>query len=147
MPVSAGWAAAADVLAAAGFGLGLALDKGPAGPADPATVAGWIDCALDREMAFRCTGGLQHAVRHRDRATGAEHHGLLNVLLATQTAWDGGTVAEVAELLDDHYPNDLVALARSGGLANARRWFTAYAASPVGEPLEELLGLGVLPEG
>ncbi len=52
-------------------------------------------------------------MRHRDHETGFEHHGFLNVLLATRLAFDGGSAAEVAEVLDDHYANDLVALARA----------------------------------
>ena len=48
--------------------------------------------------------------RPRDRL---RHHGFLNVLLATRQAFDGASTAEVATLLSDHYPNDLVALARS----------------------------------
>ena len=59
-------------------------------------------------------------MRHRDHETGFEHHGFLNVLLATRRAFDGGTVAEVAEVLDDHYANDLVALARARATWPAR---------------------------
>ena len=109
-----------------------------------ATVAAWIDAALDRETAFKCTAGLHHAVRHRDHETGFEHHGFLNVLLATRLAFDGGTPAEVARVLDDHYANDLVALARQADLAGARRWFTSYGSCSVTEPLDDLVGLGLL---
>jgi hypothetical protein len=108
------------------------------------TVASWIDAALDRETPFKCTAGLHHAVRHRDHDTGFEHHGFLNVLLATRRAFDGGTVAEVAEVLDDHYANDLVALARTSDLAGARRWFTSYGSCSITEPLDDLVGLGLL---
>jgi hypothetical protein len=111
---------------------------------EAATVASWIDAALDRETPFKCTAGLHHAVRHRDHDTGFEHHGFLNVLLATRRAFDGGTVAEVAEVLDDHYANDLVALARTSDLAGARRWFTSYGSCSITEPLDDLVGLGLL---
>jgi hypothetical protein len=109
-----------------------------------ATVAAWIDAALDRETPFKCTAGLHHAVRHRDHETGFEHHGFLNVLLATRAAFDGGTADDVARVLDDHYANDLVALARQSDLEGARRWFTSYGSCSVSEPLEELVGLGLL---
>ena len=36
-------------------------------------------------LAFKCTAGLHHAVRHRAADTGLEHHGFLNVLLAVAT--------------------------------------------------------------
>ena len=139
------WLAAADAVAEADSHLkfrtgGLEAHLFP----DAATVATWIDAALDRETSYKCTAGLHHAVRHRDHETGFEHHGFLNVLLATRRAFDGGTVAEVAEVLDDHYANDLVALARTSDLAGARRWFTSYGSCSVTEPLEDLVGLGLL---
>ena len=139
------WLAAADEIAAAEHHLklrtgGLEAHLFPTA----ATVAAWIDAALDRETSFKCTAGLHHAVRHRDHDTGFEHHGFLNVLLATRLAFDGGTPAEVAQVLDDHYANDLVALARQSDLAGARRWFTSYGSCSVSEPLDDLVGLGLL---
>jgi hypothetical protein len=146
---SPAWLAAADVVAEAELRLkfrtgGLEVDRFPT----PATLAGWIDAALDRETPFKCTAGLHHAVAHVDHETGFAHHGFLNVLLATRQAFDGATTAEVATLLSDHYPNDLVALAReaqqSGELAGARRWFTAFGCCKVSEPLDDLVGLGLI---
>ena len=139
------WLAAADAVAEAEAHLkfrtgGLEAHLFP----DAATIAAWIDAALDRETPYKCTAGLHHALRHRDHDTGFEHHGFLNVLLATRRAFDGGTVAEVAEVLDDHYANDLVALARTSDLAGARRWFTSYGSCSVTEPLDDLLALGLL---
>ena len=147
-----GWLAAADVVAEGEHRLkfrtgGLEADRFPS----PAMLAGWIDAALDRETPFKCTAGLHHAFAHRDHATGFEHHGFLNVLLATRQAFDGASQAEVATLLADHYPNDLVALARqghqSGDLAGARRWFVSFGSCSVTEPLDDLLGLGLIEEG
>lgn len=139
------WLAAADEVAAAEHHLklrtgGLEATLFPTA----ATVAAWVDAALDRETPFKCTAGLHHAIRHRDHETGFEHHGFLNVLLATRVAFDGATPAEVAEVLDDHYANDLVALARQSDLAGARRWFTSYGSCSVAEPLDDLVGLGLL---
>ena len=57
-------------------------------------LAGWIDAALDRETAFKCTAGLHNAVRHTGD-DGFEHHGFLNVLVATRQAFDGAAVDEV----------------------------------------------------
>jgi hypothetical protein len=108
------------------------------------TVAAWIDAALDRETSFKCTAGLHHAVRHRDHETGFEHLGFVNVLLATRVAFDGGSRDEVAGVLDDHYTNDLVAMARQSDLAGARRWFTSYGSCSIIQPLEELVGLGLI---
>lgn len=139
------WLTAADAVAEAGYRL-----KFRTGGVEPglfpatSTVAAWIDAALDRETAYKCTAGLHHAVRHRDHETGFEHLGFLNVLLATRVAFDGGSAEEVSRVLDDHYTNDLVALARQGDLAQARRWFTSYGSCSVSEPLDDLVGLGLL---
>jgi hypothetical protein len=119
---------------------GLEVDRFPT----PEQLAGWIDAALDRETAFKCTAGLHHAIAHRDHETGFPHHGFLNVLLATRQAFDGATTAEVARLLADRYPNDLVALARTSDVAGARRWFTSFGSCSVDEPLDDLVGLGLI---
>jgi hypothetical protein len=139
------WLAAADAVAEADHRLklrtgGVEAHMFPAA----AAVATWIDAALDRETPFKCTAGLHHAVRHRDPETGFEHLGFLNVLLATTVALDGGSVPDVAQLLDDHYANDLVALARQSDLDGAREWFMSYGSCSVTEPLHELVGLGLL---
>jgi hypothetical protein len=146
---TASWLAAADVVAEGEHRLkfrtgGLEADRFPT----PETLAGWIDAALDRETPFKCTAGLHHAVAHRDHATGFAHHGFLNVLLATRQAFDGASTTEVARLLADQYPNDLVALARpslaSGDLAGARRWFVSFGSCVVTEALDDLVGLGLV---
>ncbi len=139
------WLAAADAVAEAEHHLkfrtgGVEAHLFPSA----STVAAWIDAALDRETSYKCTAGLHHAVRHRDHETGFEHLGFLNVLLATRVAFDGGSREEVAQVLDDHYANDLVAMARQSDLVSARRWFASYGSCSVIEPLEELVGLGLL---
>jgi hypothetical protein len=139
------WLAAADAVAEAEHHLklrtgGVEAHLFPSAP----TVAAWIDAALDRETSYKCTAGLHHAIRHRDQETGFEHLGFLNVLLATRVAFDGGSRDEVAQVLDDHYANDLVAMARQSDLVGARRWFTSYGSCSVAEPLEDLIGLGLL---
>jgi hypothetical protein len=142
-----GWLAAADVVADGEHRLklrtgGLEAEKFPT----PETLAGWIDAALDRETPFKCTAGLHHAIAHRDHETGFPHHGFLNVLLATRQAFDGASRSEVATLLADHYPNDLVALARTADLAGARRWFVSFGSCSITEPLDDLVGLGLVEE-
>jgi hypothetical protein len=139
------WLAAADAVAEAEHRLKLRTGGVEAHLFPSAgTVASWIDSALDRETPFKCTAGLHHAVRHRDHQTGFEHHGFLNVLLATRIAFDGAGRDEVAQVLDDDYANDLVAMARQSDLPGARRWFTSYGSCSVSDPLDELVGLGLL---
>ena len=71
-PATAAWLSAADEVAACGHRLKLRLgnvdhDLVP----DSATVAAWIDAALDRETRFKATAGLHRAVRHDPEGGGA----------------------------------------------------------------------------
>jgi hypothetical protein len=140
-----GWLDALDEVAAADLRLkfrtgGLEEHLFPS----PASLAGCIDAALDRELPFKCTAGLHHAVRHRDATTGIEHHGFLNVLLTTRASLDGGEAAEVLAQTD---PATLVSLAEEHGtdvLARARRWFVSFGCCGVDDPYHDLLDLGLL---
>jgi hypothetical protein len=141
-PATAAWLAAADEVAACGHRLKLRLghvdhDLVP----DAATVAGWIDAALDRETPFKATAGLHRAVRHEPEGGGA--HGFLNVLAATRTLWDGGSVDDATAALEERDGAAVVA-ALDGGVAPARRWFTSFGSCSVTEPLDDLLALGLV---
>jgi hypothetical protein len=144
------WLSAIDEVAALDLRLkfrtgGATHDAFPA----PAELATCIDAALDRELRFKCTAGLHNAIRHRDEQTGFEHHGFLNVLLATRAALDGSTAADVAGLLAATDAAEVRALLDSAGpdgLSSARRWFTSFGSCSVLEPLEDLIDLDLLPD-
>ena len=141
------WLAAADEVAAQEFRLKFrtgGLDGGAFPPAR--TLAGWIDAALDRETPFKCTAGLHHAVRHTGPAEsgGFEHHGFLNVLVATRLAFDGASPDEVVELLERRDGDALATEAGALDLAGARRWFTSFGSCSVDQPLADLVALGLL---
>ncbi|GAA4377483.1 hypothetical protein [Nocardioides caricicola] len=136
------WLAAADEVAAHEFRLkfrtgGLDASAFPA----PHALARWIDAALDRETPFKCTAGLHRAVRHTGE-DGFEHHGFLNVLVATRRAFDGAPLDEVVATLEERQPAVLVEDA--GELDRARRWFTSFGSCSVQEPLDDLLAYGLL---
>jgi hypothetical protein len=138
---TASWLAAADEVAAAELRLkfrtgGLEPEAFPAAHA----LARWIDAALDRETPFKCTAGLHHAVRNTS-AEGFEQHGFLNVLVATQRAFDGAPVDEVVATLEDRDGAALAAADRSA----ARRWFTSFGSCSIEEPLADLRELGLAP--
>ncbi len=142
-----GWLAAADEVAAAELRLKLrtgGLDAG-AFPSVP-TLARWIDAALDRETAFKCTAGLHHAVRHTDLDDGLEHHGFLNVLLATRAAFDGAGTEAVHDLLAQTDGPVLAGLVRDAGadLVRTRRWFGSFGSCDVAQPLADLRELGLV---
>ena len=139
------WLAAADEVAAHEFRLkfrtgGLDASAFPAAHA----LARWIDAALDRETPFKCTAGLHRAVRHTGTREegGFEHHGFLNVLVATRRAFDGAALDEVVATLEEREPAVLVEDAVE--LDRARRWFTSFGSCSVTEPLDDLLAYGLL---
>ena len=105
---------------------------------ESSTVAAWIDAALDRETRFKATAGLHRAVRHDPEGGGA--HGFLNVLVATQVLWDGGSVDDATAALEQR---DGAALA-DADISSARRWLTSFGSCSVTEPLEDLISLGLI---
>lgn len=139
---STGWLAALDVLAAREIPLkfrtgGVDADAFPTSR----ELAAGIGAALDRELPFKCTAGLHNAVRHRDPETGFEHHGFLNVLLATRATLDG---EDAAAVLDDPDPVVRVKEVGDDALARTRRWFTSFGSCSVLEPHDDLVDLGLL---
>lgn len=144
---SHGWLAALDELAAREINLkfrtgGLTDDLFPAS----ATLATCIEASLDRELPFKCTAGLHHALRHREGETGFEHHGFLNVLLATRASLDGGSTDDVAGVLEETN-GDAVASRLSTDpdvAARTRRWFTSFGSCSVLEAHEDLVELGLV---
>jgi hypothetical protein len=138
------WFAAADEVAAAELRLKFRTGglESAAFPASHA-LARWIDAALDRETPFKCTAGLHNAVRHTGE-DGFEHHGFLNVLVATRMLFDGASVDEAVVVLEQRDGALLVDAAKELDLAGARRWFTSFGSCSVAEPLADLRELGLL---
>jgi len=142
---TAGWLSALDELAAGDVRLkfrtgGVDQDAFPT----CGELADAIEAALDRELPFKCTAGLHHAIRQADAATGITHHGFLNVLLATRACLDGADGSEVlaeesaAALLDGLDPE---------ALDRTRRWFTSFGCCAVLEPHDDLVELGLVEQG
>lgn len=110
-------------------------------------VAAWIRDAVVRSVPFKCTAGLHRAVRHTGATTGFEHHGYLNILLATARAVDGAGLDEVeavVALRDGRTLADEVARCSDLVMAAARDVFTSYGSCSVLEPLEDLAHLDLL---
>jgi hypothetical protein len=143
---SPSWFGALDELAAAGHCLKLRTG-GPDADAFPSALelATCIGAALDRELPFKCTAGLHNALRHRDDETGFEHHGFLNVLVATRASLDGADVTEVAGVLDEADADKLLARSDEPSMARARRWFRSFGSCSIDEPLADLRQLGLMP--
>jgi hypothetical protein len=145
---SHGWLSALDELAAREINLkfrtgGVSEDLFPTSGA----LATCIESALDRELPFKCTAGMHHAVRHDD-PDGVTHHGFLNVLLATRATLDGQRPEEVAAVLEDTDGPELASRLWSDPdqAARTRRWFTSFGSCSVLDALEDLVELGLLEE-
>ncbi|WP_350278170.1 hypothetical protein [Kribbella sp. HUAS MG21] len=142
------WERALDVVADAGYAAKLRTGGLDAAlfPSE-AQVAAFIEACLDREVAFKCTAGLHNAVRHTATDTGFEHHGFLNVLLATRASLDGASTDDLATLLADRDGEALAARARElsdDQAASTRRWFTSFGSCSIEEPLADLKTLGLM---
>jgi hypothetical protein len=106
-----------------------------------------LACAAER-LAFKCTAGLHQAVRHRDPATGFEHHGFCNILLAARVAASTGNAAAVRDALAEQDRTELGARIRAftdQDIAAARALFTSFGTCSIGEPLHELATMGLAP--
>jgi hypothetical protein len=106
-----------------------------------AELAASISAALDRELPFKCTAGLHHAVRQTDPETGITHHGFLNVLAATRASLDGGDAVAMLEETDG---SALLAALDDDTLARTRRWFTSFGSCSILEPHDDLVDLGLI---
>jgi hypothetical protein len=149
--VPAGWSEALDEVAAAGHRVkyrtgGLDHDAFPTA----AELAAVVDACLDHETAWKCTAGLHHAVRHTAAGTGFEHHGFVNVLLATRALLDGAPRHDVEDLLEQRDAATLALQMRrlgADGIVSTRRWFTSFGTCSVLEPVQDLVDLGLISEG
>jgi len=148
LPRVPGWRDALSLVAARGRGAklrtgGLVSDAFP----NELEVATFIHGCVTEGAPFKCTAGLHHAVRCRDDCTGFEQHGFLNLLAATSRAVRGGSVGELAEVLGEHDPVDLVeelGTIEATAATATRRHFVAFGCSAFDEPVADLTGLGLV---
>lgn len=150
IPLTWGLSAALDVLADARAGGlpvrpkfrtgGLAAELFPT----PVELASVICACRDRDLPFKLTAGLHHALRHTDPETGFIHHGFLNVLVATAAAVEGAAPAEVAKILASGDATPLVAATRDR-LGRDRPLWAGFGSCSIDDPLADLRILGLLP--
>jgi hypothetical protein len=118
-------------------------------PDEDSLAAALVTLAGER-LPFKCTAGLHHAIRHRAADTGFEHHGFLNVLLATAAALDGASASDAAAILARQEAGLIAAAA--GHLdgeqaAAARGLFTSFGTCSIDEPMADLVTLGLVTTG
>lgn len=110
-------------------------------------LAAFLVAATNADVPFKATAGLHHALRYRDTTTGFDHHGFLNLLLATCRAVDGARPDEVAAALGIDEGQELAERARAiphGVARRARSRFRAYGSCSTSEPVEDLTELGLI---
>lgn len=127
-------------------------------------VASALTCAAGLGLPVKCTAGLHHAVRHRDPATGFEHHGFLNIMLAVHAALTAAgaqaanTRAGGVRAGDTRAGGVRAALAEQDGTAVAsavraldnsqvtavRTVFRSFGTCSIDEPLADLAALELL---
>ncbi|WP_310964306.1 hypothetical protein [Nocardioides terrisoli] len=142
---TAGWLAALDELATREVRLkfrtgGVHADDFPTS----AELSSCIGAALDRELPFKCTAGLHHAVRQRAAlpdGTEPWQHGFLNVLRATRANLDGEDTVAVLEATD---AESLLDGLDPDAMTRTRRWFTSFGSCSVLEPHDDLVELGLV---
>lgn len=114
---------------------------------DERTLAEVVHRTVALGAPMKYTAGLHHAIRHTDPATGFEHHGFLNLLLATVIARRGGDIEAVTAALADRDPTrtaDRVRGLTDDEISDARASFTSFGCCGVTDPIDDLTALGLL---
>jgi hypothetical protein len=116
----------------------------PAAFPSVAELAAFLAGCAERKVPYKCTAGLHNAVRHTDPATGAEHHGFLNVLLAAAAGSDRKAVEEILAERSGIVLSGAVIALTAGQITPLRSLFTSFGTCSITEPLADLADLGLL---
>ncbi|MDI6099453.1 hypothetical protein QLQ12_12695 [Actinoplanes sp. NEAU-A12] len=95
-------------------------------------------------LAFKLTAGLHDPIRHRDPVTGFEHHGYLNVLLATTRALQGYAIERALADQDGARVAAAVAAIDEVVAKAVRHHFISFGTCSISEPVDGLLRYGLL---
>lgn len=114
---------------------------------DDAGLAAALTDALEQDFRFKLTAGLHHAVRHTDPATGFEHQGFLNVVLAVHAVLTGSRDDVAAAILAERDASVVaaeVAELDEAARGQVRSRFLSFGTCSITEPLDDLRELGLL---
>ena len=109
-------------------------------------LADFLVATVERGLPFKLTAGLHHVVRHTDPDTGFEHHGVLNVLVATADALAREDLGIVVASLAERDVDRLVERVRSWSELDClaiRGSLRSIGCCSVTEPIDELDALGL----
>lgn len=125
-------------------------------PTPQQVVAFIVECTAT-DLPFKATAGLHHPIRHFDPDLGVMRHGFLNLLVASALARQGVDTAELTQVVEETAPEAFqlsVGAAswrdhtlRGSDLARLREHFAGYGSCSFDEPVQDLVGLGMLPRG
>ncbi|MEU4624017.1 hypothetical protein AB0G04_29085 [Actinoplanes sp. NPDC023801] len=103
-----------------------------------AELAGALWAAVRGGLAFKLTAGLHDPIRHRDPVTGFEHHGFLNVLLATARALQGYEIERALADQDGRRVAAAVAGIDEVLVKAVRHHFISFGTCSIDEPVAGL---------
>lgn len=106
-------------------------------------VAAVILAAVAAGTSFKLTAGLHRAVRYTDATTGFDHHGFVNIAVATAAALDGAKYADLVAVLAEDSGEVLTERFRSIG-TGWRSTFESFGTCSIVEPVETLTELGLI---
>lgn len=109
-------------------------------------LASTITALASRNVSFKATAGLHHAIRNTDSETGFEQHGFLNLLNAVHAIADGADTADALQLLAERAANKVVATAQAL-TPLVRRSFRSFGTCSISEPVDDLVNLGLITPG
>jgi hypothetical protein len=112
---------------------------------DEEQLAAALASSVEQDLRFKLTAGLHHAVRHTDAATGFEHHGFLNVVLAVHAALSGS--GDVTAWLAERDPSVVAAAVADldeAARGAVRSRFLSFGTCSIAEPVDDLRALGLL---
>ncbi|GAA1822431.1 hypothetical protein GCM10009682_48490 [Luedemannella flava] len=109
----------------------------------PMELAAVICACRERDLPFKLTSGLHHAIRHGDPDTGLTHHGFLNVLVGALAAADGGEVVEVAQVLGGTDPVPLIEAVRPRRHEERPMWIS-FGSTSIDDPVRDLSRLSLI---
>ena len=113
----------------------------------PFDLARFVHHAIGREVPFKATAGLHHAIAHHDGYTGFDHFGFLDLLLAVAAAQKDAGTNEVGHILAERNPN--IVLQRITGLTThdareIRAAFHSVGSCSTNQPIDDLRRLGLI---
>lgn len=111
---------------------------------DETELAATLIALVKASVPFKATAGLHHAVRNTDPEAGFEQHGFLNLLTAVDAAIEGAGIDALVSLLADRDGENIAGVVHRLP-TSVRGTFRSFGTCSIGEPIDELVALGLLP--